>query len=182
MKKIEKSLKQILKHIGDNPKREGLKQTPKRMIKSWQTLFSGYSINPKSVIKTFKDGVCNEIITLRNIEFYSMCEHHFLPFFGHISIGYLPYKKIIGLSKLARIVEIYARRLQIQERMTSEIADLIQNELEPQGVIVICKSKHLCMVARGVNKQNGEMVTSAVRGLFLTNPPARDEFFRTLEL
>ena len=173
---IENKIKDIIRFVGDNPDREGLKETPERMIKSWNKLFSGYKKSAKDIFKTFKEGNCDEIVILKNVEFYSTCEHHFLPFFGKITIGYIPDKKVIGISKLARLVEIYSRRLQIQERMTSQIADSLNDTLSPIGVMVVCEAKHLCMVARGVEKQNSIMVTSAVRGVFKEDSKARKEF------
>lgn len=173
---IEYSLKQILQYIGDNPEREGLLETPKRIIKSWSELFDGYVKNPQDILKTFEDGACDEMVILKNIEFYSTCEHHFLPFFGSIDIGYIPNGKVIGVSKLARLVEIFSRRLQIQEKMTTQIANALNESLDPKGVMVVCKAKHLCMVARGVQKQNAEMITSAIRGVFKTDEIAREEF------
>lgn len=176
--KINKYLIEILKHIGDNPEREGLKETPKRIIKSWETLFSGYGKNPDEVLKTFSEGSCDELVILKDIEFYSTCEHHFLPFYGHVSIGYIPNGKVVGISKLARVAEIYSRRLQIQERMTTQIADSIQTVINPKGVMVVCSAKHFCMTSRGVQKQSSEMTTSAIRGIFSDDSAARQEFLR----
>ena len=178
---IEYSLKKILKFIGEQPDREGLKETPKRIIKSWKELFAGYNHSASDILKTFEEGACDEIVILKDIDFYSTCEHHFLPFFGKVSIGYLPNKKVIGISKLARLVEIYARRLQIQERMTSLIADDLIKFLEPKGVIVICKSTHFCMTSRGIKKKDSQMITSAVRGIFLTNPQLKNEFMQLIK-
>lgn len=173
---IEHSIASILEYIGDTPTREGLKNTPTRIRKSWDKLFCGYKQEAKNVLATtFTDGSCNEMVILKNVEFYSTCEHHFLPFAGKISIGYIPNGKVVGVSKLARLVEVYARRLQIQERMTAQIADDIMTHLEAQGCMVICEAKHLCMTARGVEKQQSEMVTSAIRGIF-EKKEARDEF------
>ncbi len=177
---IEGKIKEILSFIGDDPGREGLKETPKRMIKSWKKLFGGYKQNPKDVLKIFQEGSCKEMVILKDIEFYSTCEHHFIPFYGKISIGYIPNGKVIGVSKLARLVEIFARRLQIQERMTSQIADALMENLSPLGVMVICKAQHLCMVARGVEKQKSVMVTSAIRGSF-SRPEIRQEFLSLIK-
>jgi GTP cyclohydrolase I len=174
---IENSLKEILRYIGDNPDREGLIDTPKRICKSWKKLFGGYGKDPKNILTTtFTDGTCNEMVILKDIEFYSTCEHHFLPFTGKISIGYIPNGKVVGVSKLARLVEIYARRLQIQERMTTQIADAIMKYVEAQGCIVVCEAQHLCMTSRGVEKQQSKMITSAIRGVFFNQREARDEF------
>lgn len=173
-KNIENKIKDIIRYIGDNPEREGLLETPKRVVKSYEKLFGGYKKNPESILKTFTSDN-NEMIILKNIEFYSMCEHHIIPFFGKISIGYIPNGKIIGVSKLARLVEIYSRRLQIQERLVEQIANSLVKYLNPLGVMVTAEAKHLCMVARGVEKQNSIMVTNAIRGRF-EKQEVRDEF------
>lgn len=178
---IRNKIVDILSFIGDNPEREGLTETPDRIIKSWDKLFSGYKQNPKDILKTFSEGKCDEMVILKNIEFYSTCEHHFLPFYGKISIGYLPDKKVVGISKLARLAEIYARRLQIQERMTTQIADALMNNLQPFGVMVICEAQHFCMISRGVEKQNSIMMTSAVRGVFKEDNKAREEFLKLIK-
>lgn len=177
---LSKNICDILTYIGENPEREGLKETPKRMIKSWQKLFSGYTQKPESVLKTFTEGSCEEMVILKDIEFYSMCEHHFMPFFGTISIGYLPNKKVIGISKLARLVEIYSRRLQIQENLVAQIADSLMENLHPLGVMVVCKAKHMCICSRGVEKHNAEMITSALRGVF-NKHEVRQEFLQFVQ-
>lgn len=166
MKEMRENLVEIIKYIGDNPEREGLIETPDRIIKSWNTLFSGYKAKSEDIFKVFTEDACEEMVILKNIEFYSTCEHHFLPFFGKISIGYLPNKKVIGISKLARLVEIYARRMQIQEKLVNQIADDLIKYLAPHGCMVIAEAQHLCMTARGVQKQGSVMVTSAIRGNF----------------
>lgn len=163
---IESSIREILSYIGDDPNREGLKDTPRRIIKSWDKLFGGYKKSLQDVAQVFKDGACDEMVILKDIEFYSTCEHHFLPFFGRIHIAYIPDGRVIGVSKLARLVEIFSRRLQIQERLVSQIADSIQQGLNPLGVMVVCEAQHFCMTCRGVEKQNSVMVTSAIRGVF----------------
>ncbi len=173
--KIKQNLKEILTYIGDDSAREGLLETPNRMVKSWAKLFGGYKLRPESVLKTFVEGSCDEMVILKDIEFYSTCEHHFQPFFGTISIGYLPNGKVLGISKLARLVEIYSRRLQIQEKLSSEIADSLFTHLKPHGVMVVCKARHMCVCARGVEKHNAIMVTSAIRGAF-KKPEVRAEF------
>lgn len=170
----------IIDLIGDDAKREGLLDTPQRVMKTWQKLFSGYGQNASEVLKTFTEGACDEMVILKAIEFYSTCEHHFLPFFGQVSIGYIPDGRIVGISKLARVVEIFSRRLQVQERMTSQIADAVDAELRPKGVMVIARAQHLCMMARGVEKQNSVMVTSAIRGSFRQSEAARNEFLSLL--
>ncbi|HUT86228.1 MAG TPA: GTP cyclohydrolase I FolE [Elusimicrobiales bacterium] len=177
---IVSSIKKIIEFIGENPSREGLKDTPMRMINSWKELFGGYGKNPKALFKTFTEGACREMIVLKNVEFYSTCEHHFLPFMGTISIGYIPDKKIIGISKLARLIEIYSRRLQVQEKLVAEIADSIMDNLKPKGVMVVCRAKHLCISARGIQKHHAEMITSALRGIF-RRLEVREEFLQFLQ-
>ena len=177
---IEAQLKEIIKFIGDDPTREGLIETPKRIINSWKELFSGYNTKEKDIFKVFKDGSCEEMVVLKDIDFFSTCEHHFLPFFGKIHIGYIPDGKVIGVSKLARLVEIFARRLQIQEKLTTQIAESLMKNLKPKGVIVVCEAQHLCMIARGIKKANSKMVTSAVRGAFKSNK-TRSEFFQFIK-
>jgi len=176
---METKLKKILKYIGDNPEREGLKDTPTRMIKSWKELFSGYGQDPKTILTTFDSDGYDEIILLRDIELYSTCEHHMLPFIGKIHIGYIPDMKVIGISKLARVAEIYSRRLQIQERLTKQVADTLMEILKPKGVGVIVEAQHLCMRMRGVNKQNSTMVTSTMLGNFRDNA-IKSEFLKLI--
>lgn len=175
------SIKHILQAIGDNPDREGLIDTPARVIRSWQKLFGGYLQKPEDVLKTtFYDGACNEMVVLRNIPFYSTCEHHMLPFFGRVDIGYLPGAKVVGISKLSRLVEVYARRLQIQERLAAEIADAIMEHLDARGCIVVIEGEHLCMTARGVEKRGATMITSAIRGVFQEDA-IRSEFLTLIK-
>lgn len=168
----------LLQYIGEDPTRDGLKDTPKRFLKAWRFLTSGYNLSSSDLLsKTFKSDY-DEMVILKDIEFYSMCEHHMLPFFGKVHIAYIPNmksKKVVGISKLARLVEVYARRLQIQERMTSQIAGAIEKYLEAHGVAVYVEAQHLCMVARGVQKQNSKMLTSDLRGA-LRNDSTRMEF------
>lgn len=178
----EKHIRKTLEYIGENPEREGLVETPKRIRKAYDEIFSGYKQNPKDLMKTFTDGTCQEMVILKNCEFYSMCEHHMFPFFGHISIGYIPNGKVIGISKLARLVDCFAKRMQIQERMTSEIADTIMQELNAKGVIVVCEGVHFCMRSRGVRKQDASMVTSAIRGVFKEDSKTREEFLSLIKL
>lgn len=174
---MEELIRQIFDHIGDSRDREGLIDTPERVVRSWEHIYSGYRQDPKAILSTvFEDGACDEMVVLKNIEFYSMCEHHMLPFFGTVSIGYIPDRKVVGISKLARLVEVYSRRLQIQEKMTGQIADTIMEVLQPRGAMVVAEAKHLCMVMRGVEKQQSEMVTSAVRGTFKSDSRTREEF------
>ena len=178
---IRNMLKQILDYIGDDSDREGLLETPERIRKSWNTLFIGYEQNPQDVFKIFTEGSCDEMVILKDIEFYSTCEHHFLPFFGKIHIGYIPNNKVIGISKLARLVEVYSRRLQIQERLVGQIADDLMKYLECKGCIVIAEAQHMCMTARGVQKQNSKMLTNAVTGMFKDDPKVKDEFLSMIK-
>ena len=178
---MKKAVKNIIKKIGENPDREGLIETPKRVQKAYEEIFSGYKQNVKDLMKTFTEGTCEEMVILKNCEFYSMCEHHMFPFFGHISIGYIPNKKVIGISKLARLTDLFAKRMQIQERMTSQIADTIMEELDAKGVMVVCEGVHFCMRSRGVKKQDASMVTSAVRGIFKEDYKARQEFLSLIK-
>ena len=156
----------LIKAIGDNPDREGLLDTPKRVIKSWETIFGGYKLTPEEVLTTQFSETYDEMVICKDIEFYSTCEHHLLPFYGKCHIGYLPNGKIVGLSKMPRLVEVFARRLQVQERLTEQIANSMMEILEPRGVGVIMEAKHHCVVSRGVQKQNSVMITSALKGLF----------------
>ncbi len=174
-KKIEKAIKSILEAIGEDPNREGLIETPKRIAKMYEEIFSGISANPKEHIKLFHDENHKEMVIAKNIPFYSMCEHHMLPFFGTASIAYIPNKKISGISKLARITDTFSKRLQLQERLTTQIANFIMKEFKPQGVMVYIEAEHLCMSMRGVQKPGTSMVTSAVRGVFDTDPKTRNE-------
>lgn len=178
---IEENAKRILQYIGEDVTREGLVETPKRMRRAWDEIFAGYNTNPRDLVKTFTQGTCKEMVILKNAEFYSTCEHHFFPFFGHCSIGYIPDKKVIGVSKLARLLDCYSKRMQIQERMTTQIADFIMDELGARGVYVIAEGVHFCMTSRGVKKQDASMVTSAIRGVFESNAQARAEFLALIK-
>jgi len=162
----ESHIKNLLISIGEDPDREGLKDTPKRVVKSWETLFGGYKQNPKDILNTTFNEDYKSMIICDNIDFYSTCEHHLLPFYGKCHIGYIPHKKIIGLSKMPRLVEVFSRRLQVQERLTEQIANSLMKFLDPLGVGVIIQAKHFCMMSRGVQKQNSSMITSSVRGIF----------------
>ena len=176
-KRIATLVKSLLKEIGEDPERDGLKKTPERVARSLTYLTRGYRQNVKAVVNGayFESGT-NHMVILKNIELYSMCEHHMLPFFGTCAIGYISQGKVLGVSKLARIVDMYARRLQIQERLTEQIADAVMKEAEAEGVGVVIRAKHLCMMMRGVEKQNSEMVTSAVLGSFRADEKVRGEF------
>ena len=170
--------KKLLYQIeGDSSKREGLIDTPGRVARAYQEWFSGYRVNIPNLFKTFEEDGEDQIVVLRNVEFSSFCEHHMSPFLGHASIAYLPNKRVIGASKIGRLVQAYAQRLQIQERMGRQIADDIMQYLEPQGVVVVLKATHSCIKCRGLKSQDAEMVTSIVRGTFRKNHSSRMEAF-----
>ena len=173
---MEDKIKDIISHIGANAYREGLLETPARVVKSWKELYSGYNQNPTSVFKTFENEGFNNMVICKDIEFYSMCEHHMLPFFGKAHVAYIPNDKIIGLSKLARLTDIFARRLQNQERLTDQIAKTLMTNLKPKGVGVILEGKHFCMMSRGVQKQNSAMITSSLYGIFMDKKSVKEEF------
>ena len=174
---IEKLTKDLLKTIGEDPKREGLLKTPKRVGKAWEYFSQGYWENLDDIINeaVFHED-CSEIVVVRDIEFFSMCEHHMIPFFGRAHVGYLPNGKVIGLSKIPRIVDMFSRRLQLQERLTSQVANTIQDILDPIGVAVVMEGRHLCMQMRGVEKQNSYASTSAMLGQFRKSAETRAEF------
>ena len=173
---IEESVRNLLQSIGESPSREGLRDTPKRVAKAYAKFFEGYSMDPKLILgTTFDDDKHQEIVIVKNIQFYSHCEHHMVPFFGKAHITYIPNGKVVGISKLARLLECYARRLQIQERLTSQIADTIDEVLNPLGVMVILDAEHMCMTSRGIEKPGTTTITSAVRGVFKDKPEARAE-------
>jgi GTP cyclohydrolase I len=170
-------LREILRRIGDDPDREGLQETPARIVRSWKELYAGYEQRAEDILVTqFQAEKYDEMVLLRDFEFFSTCEHHMLPFYGKAHIAYLPNEKIVGLSKLARLTDMYARRLQVQERMTYQIATELQRVLKPKGVGVMLEAKHQCMCSRGVRKQQGKMVTSCLLGAFKENLPSRTEF------
>lgn len=182
MKNYPDLIREVLIAIGEDPDREGLRDTPKRVVKSWSELYAGYNQKPADILSTvFEDGACDEVVILKNISFASMCEHHMIPFIGVAHIAYLPAGKVVGLSKLARLTECFARRLQIQEKMTTQIADSIQEFLSPKGIAVIIEAHHQCMSTRGVKKQTTTMVTSAMRGIFRENQAARSEVLSLLK-
>ena len=175
--KIEKLIKELLAEIGEDPNRDGLKKTPQRVAKMYSELTEGYNLSLKKLINgaVFAEKVHNMII-LRDIEIYSLCEHHLLPFFGKCHIAYIAKNKVVGISKIVRIVDMYAKRLQLQERLTQDIAGSLQSILNPLGVGVVVEAQHLCMMMRGVKKQNSVMVTSAVLGVIKDDPKTREEF------
>lgn len=170
------SIKNIIDLCGDDPNREGLLESPYRFIKAFLEYTEGYNENPKKhLVKTFEVKQ-DDMVLVKNIEFYSMCEHHFAPFFGVAHVGYIPDKKVTGLSKISRVVEGYARRFQVQERLTTQIAQAVNEVLEPKGVMVVLEAKHMCMCSRGVKKEQSSTITSAVHGLFHDNYNTRNEF------
>ena len=176
---IRAEVRRVLTAIGEDPDRIGLKRTPDRVHKAFHWLTRGYQMSVEEVVgKGVFEEAHEEMILVRDIELYSLCEHHMLPFFGRAHVAYIPDGRLIGLSKLPRIVEIFARRLQVQERLTDQIADAVMDCLQPQGVGVVIEAAHLCMMMRGVEKQNSRTVTSAVRGLFRTDSRTRSEFLR----
>lgn len=174
------NVRRLLEYIGENPNREGLLKTPDRVVNSYATLYGGYSMEPADVFTAFEDGACDEMVIARDIEFFSTCEHHMLPFFGKAHIAYIPNGKVIGVSKLARILEVFARRLQIQERLCQQVTDTLMTLLEPKGAACVLEAKHLCMIARGVNKQHSTMITSSLVGAFRDKPEARAEFLNMI--
>jgi GTP cyclohydrolase I len=179
---IECAVRDILTAIGEDVEREGLLRTPERVARMYGELTSGYHVDPVRLInEAVFDVEYDEMVIVRNIDYYSLCEHHMLPFLGQAHVAYIPAGKVIGLSKIPRIVEMFARRLQVQERMTQEIAQFLQSTLEPNGVAVVCEGLHMCAAMRGVRKANARMVTSAMLGDFKTDQSTRNEFFAHLE-
>ena len=174
---MENSVKEILKHIGEDPTREGLIDTPKRVRKAWEFMCSGYDKDPNEIIKQALFTSSNdEMVVVKDIELYSMCEHHMLPIIGKAHVAYIPNGKVIGLSKIPRVVDVFARRLQIQEQLTEQIAQAINEAINPKGVAVVIDARHMCMEMRGVEKICSTTVTSALRGLFKKDRKTRDEF------
>ena len=180
---LEDSYKSIIEAIGEDPVREGLAKTPSRAAEAMRYLTSGYNMNIQEVLNgaVFEEPY-EDMVIVRDIEFFSLCEHHLLPFFGKAHIGYLPKGKIIGISKLARLVDVFARRLQVQERMTVQIGTALQEALQPKGVAVVIEARHLCMMARGVQKQSSKVTTSEMLGTFRSDRPTREEFLNLLAL
>ncbi|MFA5874516.1 MAG: GTP cyclohydrolase I FolE [Anaerolineales bacterium] len=174
---VQSAVQRILQAIGEDPGREGLKRTPERIARMYAELLSGYQMDPLLVVNDALFEVkYDEMVIVRDIEFYSLCEHHMLPFMGRVHVAYIPDGKVLGLSKIPRIVDLYARRLQVQERMTRQIADFIRDLLHPQGVAVVVEALHLCMSMRGVQKHNARLTTSAMHGAFRANLATRQEF------
>ncbi|MCP3775742.1 GTP cyclohydrolase I FolE [Paenibacillus sp. MZ04-78.2] len=178
---VEYHVREILRLIGEDPDREGLLDTPARVTRMYEEIFAGYDADVKDILGVAFDEKHEELVIVKDIVYYSQCEHHMAPFFGKIHIGYIPSGKIAGLSKFARLVEAVTRRLQVQERITSEIADIIESVLEPHGCMVVVEGEHLCMCARGVKKPGSKTVTSAVRGRFRTDAVSRSEFLSLIK-
>lgn len=176
--KLMVAARMILEAIGEDPNREGLRDTPRRVADMYEEIFAGLQIDPHDYLDVGFEEQHKEMVLLRDIPFHSICEHHLLPFTGRAHVGYIPNGRIVGLSKLARVVEGFARRPQLQERLTSQIADTIVEVINPRGVGVVIEAQHLCMIIRGVKKPGSTMVTSAMRGIFRTNPPTRAEFLQ----
>ncbi|MCS7052297.1 MAG: GTP cyclohydrolase I FolE [Ignavibacterium sp.] len=180
---IQILIKELLSEIGEDPNREGLIRTPKRVAEAYQFLCSGYT---KDIEQVLNDAIFtekyDEMVLVKNIDFYSLCEHHLLPFYGKVHVAYIPNGKIVGLSKIPRIVEVFSRRLQVQERMTQQIADTLDKYLEPIGVAVVSEAYHMCMMMRGVEKQNSSATTSAMHGIFKDDEKTRNEFLNLIKI
>ncbi|MDG1900543.1 MAG: GTP cyclohydrolase I FolE [Candidatus Marinimicrobia bacterium] len=182
-KKLEANTRNLLELLGEDPKREGLMNTPKRVAKAWDFLTKGYTENLDDLINNaIFEGESKDMVIVKNIEFYSLCEHHMIPFYGKAHIGYIPDGKIIGLSKLARITDLFAQRLQVQERLTNQIAQCLQDVLNPRGVAVVLEGKHFCMLSRGVQKQNSIATSSSMLGIFREKESTRNEFLKLIQM
>ena len=182
-KKLEMNTKNLLELLGEDPSREGLLNTPKRVAKAWEFLTKGYNENlDKLINNAIFEGESKDMVIVKNIEFYSLCEHHMIPFYGKAHIGYIPDGKIIGLSKLARITDLFSQRLQVQERLTNQIAQCLQEVLNPRGVAVVLEGKHFCMLSRGVQKQNSIATSSSMLGIFREKESTRNEFLKLIEM
>ncbi len=177
---LRAALRRVIELLGEDPDREGLLETPRRIAAMYREMFEGLTLDPVGVLSVSFEESHDEMVILREIPFYSMCEHHFMPFHGEAHVGYLPSGRIVGLSKIARAVEIWARRPQVQERLTTQIADSIESVLGARGVGVVIEAEHLCMTARGIRKPGARMVTSAMRGLFRQNLETRQEFLKLI--
>lgn len=174
-----------LEYLGENPNREGLKDTPKRIVKSWDEIFAGYNQSPEDLLTTFATDGYDQMVLSRDIEMYSMCEHHMLPFFGKAHVAYIPRERVVGISKLSRLIDVYARRLQIQERIGEQVTSAMMQYLKPKGAACVIEAQHLCMMMRGCSKQNSVMVTSSLKGIFLDESgqgqAARNELMRLVK-
>ncbi|KQX61489.1 MULTISPECIES: GTP cyclohydrolase I FolE [unclassified Paenibacillus] len=178
---IEQHVREILRLIGEDVDREGLLDTPARVTRMYEEIFSGYEANPRDVMGVTFDEQHEELVIIKDIIYYSQCEHHMAPFFGKVHVGYLPSGKVAGLSKFARLVDVITRKLQVQERITSEIADILDDVLKPHGVMVVVEGEHMCMCSRGVKKYGSQTITSAVRGSFRSDSTLRAEFLSLLK-
>jgi GTP cyclohydrolase I len=179
--RVEAALRELLLSLGEDPSREGLVDTPRRIAEMYAEILGGRELDPTEYLKVGFEVAHDEMVILRNIPFYSMCEHHFLPFHGEAHVGYVPDGRVVGISKLARVVEAFARRPQIQEQLTSQVANAIMDELHPDGVAVVVEAEHLCMTMRGVKKPGSRMVTSAMRGTFKKSDVTRGEFLSLVQ-
>ena len=176
--KFENAVKSMMLHVGEDPKREGLLETPSRVRKAYEFIYGGYKENPKEILsKALFTSSNDEMVLVRDIEFYSTCEHHLLPIIGRVHVAYIPDGKVVGLSKIPRVVNVFARRMQIQEQLTEQIADAIMDAIAPKGVAVVIQARHMCMEMRGVEKINSTTTSSALRGLFKKDEKTRAEFF-----
>lgn len=177
----EPLIKQILLEIGEDPEREGLLDTPKRVVKSWKELYGGYSQKAEDLLTVFDSDGYDQMVILKDIELYSTCEHHMLPFYGVAHVAYVPNGRIIGISKLARIVDMFSKRLQVQERIGEQVTDALMEHLQPLGAACVIEAKHMCMCARGVGKQRSGMITSSLKGVFSTDEKTRQEFIQLIK-
>lgn len=177
----EQAVRTLLSYLGEDPDREGLRETPARVVRSYAELFAGYLQDPATLFKTFDGERYDELVVVRGVEVWSTCEHHLLPFFGRADVAYIPNGRVIGLSKLARLVEVFARRLQVQERLTTQVTAALDEYLKPRGSACVVTARHLCMCSRGVQKQHSEMVTSSLTGAFREDPRTRAEFLEHLK-
>ena len=175
---FEDAVRLMMKHVGEDPQREGLLDTPKRVRKAFEFIYGGYNEDPKAILnKALFTSSNDEMVLIKNIEFYSTCEHHLLPIIGQVHVAYIPDGKVVGLSKIPRVVNVFARRMQIQEQLTEQIADAIMDTITPKGVAVVVQARHMCMEMRGVEKINSTTTSSALRGLFKKDEKTRSEFF-----
>ena len=175
---FENAVKSMMEHVGEDPTREGLLETPKRVRKAYEFMYGGYKENPREILeKALFTSSNDEMVLIKDIEFYSTCEHHLLPIIGRVHVAYIPDGKVVGLSKIPRVVNVFARRMQIQEQLTEQIADAIMNTIAPKGVAVVVQARHMCMEMRGVEKINSTTTSSALRGLFKKDQKTRSEFF-----
>lgn len=181
LKNIEQAVGRIIKAIGEDPRREGMRETPRRIAEMYAELFSGIGQDPSGELKVGFEAGHHEMVIIKDIPFYSLCEHHFLPFYGVAHIGYVPRGRVVGISKVARVLEILARRPQLQERLTTQVADTLLNALKPDGVAVVIQAEHLCMTMRGIKKPGSNIVTSATRGAFRRRAVTRAEFLSLLQ-